>query len=89
MMTAVMRSMPVMALMQEAKARAVATDHMGKVKAVMAPAMALAARPYLSPMRPEMVTIILRRKGPISTRAMMSTWLISATPYHMAEMPLK
>ena len=82
-------SMPVMALMHEAKASAVATDHMGKVMAVMPPAMPLAALPYLSPMRPEIVTIMRLRKGPISTRAMISTWVSSATPYHREEMPVR
>ena len=75
--------------MHEAKASAVATDHMGNVMAVMTPAMPFAVRPYLSPMRPEMVTIILLRNGPISTSAIMSTWVSSATPYQMAEMPVK
>lgn len=89
MATEIIRSSPVMALMQEAKASAVATDHMGKVKAVMPPAMALAARPYLSPISPEMVTIIFLRSGPMSSTAIISTWDISATPYQMAERPLR
>ena len=89
MATEMIRSSPVMALMQEAKARAVATDHMGNVRAVMAPAMALGRRPYLSPIRPEMVTSIFFLRGPISRNAMMRTWDISATPYQKADTPLR
>src|SRR5699024_2826126 len=73
----------------DAKAIAVATDHIGKANAVMAPLIPNAARPYLSPINPETVTTNFSRNGPIITKAIIKTCTVSATPYQIADIPVK
>src|SRR5690625_3116398 len=79
---------PVSAYSAEANAMAVATDHMGKVNAVMVPPTPRARRPKRSPIRPEMVTTMRSLNDTTMSRAMSSTWVVSATPYQTAEMPV-
>src|SRR5699024_6527594 len=73
----------------DAKAIAVATDHIGKANAVMAPLVPNAARPYLSPVNPETGTTNLSRSGPIITKAIIKTCTVSATRYQIADIPVK
>lgn len=79
---------PVNACSADANAMAVATDHIGKVNAVIAPPTPSASRPYRSPIRPEMVTTIRSRKGTTSSPAMSRTCTDSATPYQIADTPV-
>ena len=81
--------MPVNTFRAEAKAIAVASDHIGNVSAVIVPASALAPLPNWSPISPEIVTIILLRNCLIISNAMMSTCTVSATPYQTAETPVR
>ncbi len=72
----------------EANAIAVATDHIGKVKAVMTPEMTWATLPNRSPIIPVMVTTSFSRSGFTSRRAISSTCTVSAAPYQIAEIPV-
>lgn len=73
----------------EAKAIVVATDHMGKVIAVIVPATSLATRPKRSPMIPVTVTTSRSRSGLTSSSAMSRICTVSATPYQRAETPVR
>src|SRR5699024_488404 len=80
---------PVDTWMAEAKAIAVATDHIGKANAVIAPAIPFAARPYVSPINPDTVTSIFLRNDRIIKKAMIKICTISAMPYQKADIPFK
>ncbi len=80
---------PVNTWSAEAKAIAVATDHMGKVTAVMVPAIPWAIRPNRSPIMPVTVTTMRLRSGLTSRSAIRRTCTVSATPYQIAEMPVR
>src|SRR5690625_1069314 len=71
--------------MADANAIEVATDHIGKVKAVIAPEIPRATRPYSSPINPDTVMSIFFRKERIIKSAIIKILIISAIPYQIAE----
>ena len=79
----------VMTVSAEANAIAVASEYMGKVKPVMTAATPCAARPNRSPMMPVTVTTSFLRSGFTSRSAMRMICTVSATPYQMAETPVR
>lgn len=73
----------------DAKAMAVPSEYMGKVRPVMTALTPFAVHPNRSPMMPVTVTTSLRRRGFTSSTAMRMIWTVSATPYQMAETPVR
>ena len=78
-----------MTVRADANAIAVASEYMGNVNPVMTALTPCAARPNRSPMIPVTVTTSFRRSGFTSSSAMRMIWTVSATPYQIAETPVR
>lgn len=89
MATESVNEMPVNTWIAEANAIAVATDHIGKAKAVIRLDIPRAFRPNFSPIIPVTVTIIFFLNERMIRKAMMKICTISATPYQIAETPVR